>query len=85
LSIQETEALVQSIERMMTLLSEDERVYSVWRRLLPSHDVRGVQVHDAHLAAALEVHGVTHLLTFNGADFKRFPALISVHPEELQS
>lgn len=84
LSIQETEANVQSIERTMTLLPEDERAYRVWRRLLVSFDVRGVQVHDAHLAATLEIHGVAHLLTFNGADFKRFPSLIPVHPEEVQ-
>jgi predicted nucleic acid-binding protein len=84
LSIQETDAHVRSIEQTMKLLPEDERVYRAWRRLLLSHDVRGVQVHDAHLAAVLEVHGVTHLLTFNGTDFKRFPALIPVHPEEVQ-
>jgi predicted nucleic acid-binding protein len=75
---------IQSIQRTMTFLPEDERVYSVWHRLLFSHDVRGVQVHDAHLAAALEVHGVTHLLSFNGADFKRFASLIAVHPEQVQ-
>jgi predicted nucleic acid-binding protein len=81
LSIQETKAQVQSIERTMTLLSEDERVYRVWCRLLLHHDV---QVHDAHLAAVLEVYGVTHLLTFNGTDCKRFSSLIAVHPQEEQ-
>ena len=84
LTIQETDAHVQSIERTMTLLSEDERVYQVWRWLLLSHDVRGVQVHDAHLVAVLEVHGVSHLLTFNGRDFKRFSTILSVHPQEVQ-
>lgn len=84
LSIEETEAQVHSIERRLTLLPEDERVYRVWRRLLVSCDVHGVQVHDAHLAATLEVHGVTHLLSFNGADFKRFPSIIAVQPEEVQ-
>ncbi len=84
LSIQETDAHVQSIERTMTILPEDERVYRTWRRLLLSWDARGVQVHDAHLAAVLEVHGVMHLLTFNGADFKRSSKLIPVHPQEVQ-
>jgi predicted nucleic acid-binding protein len=42
------------------------------------------QVHDAHLAATLEVHGVTHLLTFNRDDFKRVSSLSPVHPEEVQ-
>ena len=68
----------------MELLPEDERVYRVWRHLLLAHGVHGVQVHDAHLAAALEVHGVTHLLTFNGKDFKRFLTITPVHPEQVQ-
>jgi predicted nucleic acid-binding protein len=83
LSIDETELQIQSIEQTMKLLPEDERVYRVWHRLLFSHQVRGVQVHDAHLAAVLEVHEVSHLLTLNGRDFKRFPNVIAVHPQEV--
>ena len=67
----------------MKLLPEDERVYRVWHRFLFSHQVRGVQVHDTHLAAVLEVHEVSHLLTLNGRDFKRFPNVIAVHPQEV--
>ena len=37
-----------------------------------------------HLAAVLEVHGVTRLLTFNGADFKRFPGLAAMHRQDVQ-
>jgi predicted nucleic acid-binding protein len=85
LSIEETEAHIESIERRMTVLHEDRRVYLTWRRLLVSQSVRGVQVHDAHLAAVLEVHGVAHLLTFNGPDFKRFTNLsIAFTPEDVQ-
>jgi predicted nucleic acid-binding protein len=84
LSAAETELHILSIERTMTLLPEDERVYRAWRRLLLVHKVQGVQVHDAHLAAALEVHGVNFLLTFNSADFKRFSGLRAFHPDEVQ-
>lgn len=52
--------------------------------MLLSHRVRGVQVHDAHLAAVLEAHGVKHLLTFNTQDFKRYSSLTAVCPEEVQ-
>lgn len=83
LSIQHTVEHLSAIEDEMTLLPETPRVYAVWRRLLVSHNVRGVQVHDAHLAAILEVHGVTHLLTFNGPDFSRFKNLIALHPQEV--
>lgn len=85
LSIEETEAQIESIERRMSILDEDRRVYLAWRRLLVARNVRGVQVHDAHLAAVLEVHGVDHLLTFNGPDFKRFTNLSAVHPRDVQA
>jgi predicted nucleic acid-binding protein len=83
LSIEETEAQIVAIERRMTVLPEDRRVYLVWRQLLVSQNVRGVQVHDAHLAAVLEVHEVAHLLTFNGPDFRRFANVSAVHPQEV--
>ncbi len=46
LSIQDTYARVQAIERTMTLLPEDLRTYHAWQRLLLLQEVRGVQVHD---------------------------------------
>lgn len=83
LSIAEAARRFESVVRNMTLLHETESIYPVWLRLLKVHEVRGVQVHDAHLAAVLEVHHVSHLLTFNVEDFKRFPNLVAVHPQEV--
>jgi predicted nucleic acid-binding protein len=83
-SVKDTWQLLDAIQHRMTLLTEREGVCAVWQRLLVTCEVRGVQVHDAHLAAVLEVHGVTRLLTFNGVDFKRFPGLIAVHPQDVQ-
>ena len=85
LSVDETEAHARAIERTMTLLPETESVYQAWRQLLLSQAVRGVQVHDAHLAAVLGAHGVTQLLTFDTADFKRFSSLAAMHPNDVQS
>lgn len=85
LSPREAASQVAAIERRMKLLPESESVYEVWKRLLVEFEVRGVQVHDAHLAAILAVHGVTHLLTFNGEDFRRFPSLVAVHPDAVQA
>ena len=48
-------------------------MHAEWRRLVVAYGVSGAQVHDACLAAAMRVHGVTRLLTFNGADFARIP------------
>jgi predicted nucleic acid-binding protein len=84
LSVQETNRRFQSVVQAMTLLAEVEGVFHVWLHILERYGVRGVQVHDAHLAAVLEVHSVAHLLTFNGSDFKRFPNIIAVHPSDVQ-
>jgi hypothetical protein len=45
--------------------------------------VSGVQVHDARLAAVMRVHGLTHILTLNAADFARYPGIIAVHPQDV--
>ena len=84
LSVAETRFHIGSIERSMRLLPENEQVYHVWLDLPLRHQVRGIQVHDAHLAAVLEVHQVGHLLTLNAPDFKRFTKILPVHPEDIQ-
>jgi predicted nucleic acid-binding protein len=51
--------------------------------MVVAYGVSGVQVHDARLAAAMRVHGMTHILTFNPADFQRYPGITVVHPANL--
>jgi len=38
----------------------------------------GVQVHDAKLVASMTVYSVTHLLTFNVDDFKRYSGITAI-------
>lgn len=65
----ETNSLLEFIERKMTFLPDTEQVYSIWRRLVINHNVRGVQVHDARLVAVMLAHGLAHILTLNQMDF----------------
>jgi predicted nucleic acid-binding protein len=85
LSIPETAQALDLIEHTMTLLPDTAEVYAVWRDLCRTQDVCGVQVHDAKLAASMEVHGVSHILTFNHADFTRYPKLQAMHPASIRS
>jgi hypothetical protein len=49
--------------------------------LIRSVPVAGKQVHDANIVATMLAHGVTRLLTFNGADFRRFePRIVVLAP-----
>ena len=68
----------------MTFLPDNEEVYSIWRQLVIANDVRGVQVHDARLAAIMQAYGVTHILTLNQPDFLRYANLQAIHPSQLQ-
>ncbi|MGB8060411.1 MAG: PIN domain-containing protein [Candidatus Sulfotelmatobacter sp.] len=80
LSVSEAEQEVRAIEGGMSFLPDSEAVYREWRRIVVRYGVLGVQVHDARLAAALYVHGVSHILTLNVADFNRFSGLTPLHP-----
>lgn len=64
--------MLQRIERLFPLLSDTPAVYPEWRRLVVTHSVSGVQVHDARLVASMKANGVTHILTFNTRDFARY-------------
>jgi predicted nucleic acid-binding protein len=49
-----------------------------------SNEARGVQVHDARLAAIMQAHEVRQILTLNQPDFRRFASIQVIHPIELQ-
>jgi predicted nucleic acid-binding protein len=83
LSTAETDRIASVIERDFQFLPDSRDVHDRWRRLLVEHDVKGVQVHDARLAASMYVHGVTRLLTVNVRDFRRFTGLRVMHPDEV--
>src|SRR3954454_20461519 len=71
------------LETQFTFLPDHERIHSEWRRLVVAHRVSGAKVHDARLVAAMRVHGITHVLTFNSADFVRYGDITAIHPQSL--
>ncbi len=78
----EADRLLQLIERLFPLLPDMPTLYSEWRRLVVTFSVSGVQVHDARLVAAMKVNGITHILTFNTADFVRYASegIVAINP-----
>ena len=83
LSVAEADREVRAIEAGMVLLADSALVYQEWRRIVAKHNVSGVRVHDARLAAAMYVHGVSHILTLNVSDFNRFDSLTALHPQSV--
>ncbi|MBE9114937.1 type II toxin-antitoxin system VapC family toxin [Lusitaniella coriacea LEGE 07157] len=76
------EQLLSLLERLFPVLPDSPTVYTEWRRLVINYGVSGVQVHDAHLIAAMKVNSTTHILTFNTTDFTRYASegIIAVDP-----
>jgi len=63
---------VEKIERVLSLLPDSPAIYGEWKRLVVEHGVLGSKVHDTKLVAAMNVHGVRRILTFNTDDFARY-------------
>ena len=82
LTIEETDENARAIERAFVFLPDNEAVYREWRTLVVRYGVSGAQVHDTRLAAAMLVHGISHILTLNTPDFARFNGIIAIHPNQ---
>lgn len=83
LSPEQTDAEVSRIETLFPILLDEPGIYREWRQLVVQHGVKGVKVHDARIVAAMTVHGVSHLVTFNDHDFKRFQNINVMTPAEI--
>ena len=68
------------MKRFFTLLQDTPDIFPEWERLVLQYRVSGKNVHDARLVAAMSVHGVSRILTFNGSDFARYPGISIVDP-----
>lgn len=78
LSADETKQHIAGFETVFSLTADSPAIYGEWKALVSQHAVMGKNAHDARIVAAMKVHGISHLLTFNRDDFKRFQAIITV-------
>jgi predicted nucleic acid-binding protein len=83
LSPQSADSNARSFEVRLRLLPDSLAVHEEWRQLLVTCGVSGAQVHDARLVAAMHVHDVKRILTFNGKDFARYTDIQAVHPRSV--
>jgi len=84
LSLTETAAHIKTFKQTFTLLPDTPDIFSEWEHLVELHSVSGRQSHDARLVAAMLVHDLTHILTFNTDDFKRYKEVTVVDPTSVQ-
>lgn len=71
------------LKDLFTLLPEPASIFEEWERLVTTHRVSGRNVHDARLVAAMRLHGIDRILTFNVTDFARYPRVEAIHPQSV--
>ncbi len=82
LSPAETSDRLNLLGHELHVLPEPSGTFAVFRNLLITHQVRGVQVHDARLAAVMIVNGISQILTFNDSDFTRYSGINAINPRK---
>ncbi len=85
LTPKETAVEVDRIKSAFILLLDKPEIYTTWEALVRKHSVSGKPSHDARLVAAMQVHGLTTILTFDKTGFSRFPGIKTLHPAEVIS
>ena len=68
-------------QELLPALRDERGIFGVWHELVLAHSVLGKQTHDARLVAAAIRHGLTHVLTFNAADFHRYQKIQVLDPQ----
>lgn len=83
LTTAQAQSALTQFKSILRLLPDTPAIYDEWERLVIQHSVAGKNTHDTRIAAAMLVHGVTHLLTYNVADFKRFAGITAIEPQAI--
>ncbi|MCA1568711.1 MAG: type II toxin-antitoxin system VapC family toxin [Acidobacteria bacterium] len=83
LSVEETAVEVARLKSIFRILTDNAAIFSEWEGLVGKDGVKGKEVHDARIVAAMLAHGVTRLLTFNTDDFKRYTQITAINPVDV--
>jgi predicted nucleic acid-binding protein len=70
-------------QTIFRILPETLEIFPNWRKLVLQHRVSGIKVHDTRIVAAMSVHHVPKILTFDRDDFNRYESITVVHPNLL--
>jgi predicted nucleic acid-binding protein len=79
----QADAVLAKFKAQFTVHDDSPSIRPAWEQLVVKHKVVGKNAHDARLVAAMIVHKIERILTFNVADFQRYTEIIAVSPFDL--
>ena len=80
LTAAQTVRKLKVLKRAFHFLPDTPDIYTHWEGLVTTLGIAGAHSYDARLVAVMRAYGLTHILTFNTADFALFPGIIVVDP-----
>lgn len=83
MTVTNTASNVRRLQKLFPLYRDERAIFDHWEELVTRHEVKGKKAHDARIVAAMLHHHLTHLLTFNVSDFKRFTEITVLAPSEV--
>ncbi|MEM7554090.1 MAG: PIN domain-containing protein [Cyanobacteria bacterium P01_A01_bin.84] len=83
LSVADALQELEQMKNFFVLLPDTASIFTVWETLIRKYKIIGKPSHDARLVAAMIVHNLNYLLTFNINDFKRFSEINAIDPRDL--
>jgi predicted nucleic acid-binding protein len=85
LSTAEAAIELMRLKSMFPVLPDPPGIYPVWESLVIQYRVAGKPAHDARLVAAMLVHGLTTILTFDRTGFSRYAGIEVLNPADAAS
>jgi predicted nucleic acid-binding protein len=82
-TIAETQAELNKLKQLFVLLQDTSALFTEWEKLVTQYQVIGKNAHDARLVAAMKVHGIGQILTFNTQDFQRYSEIVVLSPQHV--
>ena len=83
MTARDTASKMRRLQQLFPVYRDERAIFDRWEKLVTLHEVKGKNAHDARLVAAMLRHRLTHLLTFNDSDFRRFTEIAVLRPREV--
>ena len=83
MSQQEVDLEIERLKFLYRVFPDTSEIFEEWSQLVKLYGAEGKQNHDARIAAAMNAHKISAILTFNKSDFIRYPNLSVWEPKDL--
>ncbi len=80
-TVSQAEAEVTKLKSIYLFHEDVPAIFPAWERLVVKYQIVGKSAHDARLVAAMMVHKLSKILSFNHRDFQRYPEITAINPE----